>query len=305
MRLRIVDAFTHQPFRGNPAAVVILDPADPQAAASAADEGWMQAVAAEMNLSETAFAFDRGPQRGAGHYDLRWFTPVVEVDLCGHATLATAHVLAADARPGPFRFATRSGELRADVDSAGAVHLDFPAQTVTPVEDPGLLAALEAALHVTPLACARTSGGDVLVEVDSPASVRALTVDLVLLADIAARGVVVTSRGDHDRAHSAFADVPDEAPADAPDVVSRFFGPRVGVAEDPVTGSAHCALAPYWVPRLGRARFLAHQLSSRGGVLDVELRGDRVLLTGRAVTVLDGNLLTPGDTAAPPYTSSS
>ena len=302
VRLRIVDAFTSRPFSGNPAAVVVLDPATAPCGERSGGESWMWSVAAEVNLSETAFATPTAP----GRYDLRWFTPLVEVDLCGHATLATAHALAEDGESGPFRFATRSGELRAAVGEDG-VQLDLPAQSTTPLEEPEVLARLAAALGVAPVAVVRTSGGDVLVEVDAAETVRALVVDVAALAAVDARGVIVTAPGSRPEA------VADDASLGAPDVVSRFFAPRVGVAEDPVTGSAHCSLAPYWAPRLGRSRFSAHQVSPRGGVLDVELRhhedggddGDRVLLTGRAVTVLDGTLTGPAAGRRSPYTSAS
>ncbi|NIZ92781.1 PhzF family phenazine biosynthesis protein [Kineococcus rubinsiae] len=273
VRLRIIDAFTDRPFAGNPAGVVVLDEPAPEA--------WMHDVAAELNLSETAFAV-RGEAPGA--YGLRWFTPLVEVDLCGHATLATAHALAEDGESGPFTFATRSGDLRADVDADGAVRLDFPAQPTTPVTGP-LVDVLTAALG-TPAVAVATDGVDVLVEVGHEEIVRALVPDIGALAAVEARGVVVTA-----------ATTPrpglDDASLGAPDVVSRWFGPRVGVAEDPVTGSAHCTLGPYWAPRLGRTSFLAHQVSPRGGVLRVEVVGDRVHLHGRAVTVVDGELRAP------------
>ncbi len=279
VRLRTVDAFTDRPFSGNPAAVVVLDAGHPRAG----DEAWMRGVAAELNLSETAFAVRGGT---LGRYGLRWFTPTVEVDLCGHATLAAAHVLHADGETGPYVFTTRSGDLRAEVGDGGVV-LDLPAKPVAPVDPAGpdadLADRLAAALAVRVEVCAR-GGDDVLVEVADEETVRALVPDLAALAAIDARGVVVT-------AAAAPRPVAEDAALAAPDVVSRFFGPRVGVAEDPVTGSAHCALAPYWAPRLGRTRFTAHQVSPRGGVLEVELRGDRVLLTGRAVTVLDAQLL--------------
>ena len=270
VRLRIVDAFTDRPFAGNPAGVVVLD--------APAPEGWMHDVAAELNLSETAFAV-RGQTPGA--YELRWFTPLVEVDLCGHATLATAHALAEDGEPGPFAFATRSGQLRAEVEADGTVRLDFPARETTPVT--GELVDLLTAALGTPLVAVGTDGVDVVVEVGHEEVVRALVPDVAALAGVDARGVVVTA-----------ATVPrpgvDDASLGAPDVVSRWFGPRVGVVEDPVTGSAHCTLGPYWAPRLGRTSFLAHQVSPRGGVLRVEVVGDRVHLRGQAVTVLAGEL---------------
>jgi len=270
VRLRVVDAFTDRPFAGNPAGVVVLD--------APAPEGWMHDVAAELNLSETAFAV-RG--RTPGAYGLRWFTPLVEVDLCGHATLATAHALAEDGEAGPFAFATRSGELRAEVEADGTVRLDFPARATTPVTGE-LVDVLTAALG-TPLVAVGTDGVDVVVEVGHEEVVRALVPDVAALAGVDARGVVVTAATEPRPGV-------DDASLGAPDVVSRWFGPRVGVVEDPVTGSAHCTLGPYWAPRLGRTSFLAHQVSPRGGVVRVEVVGDRVHLRGRSVTVLDGEL---------------
>ena len=257
-----VDAFTDTAFRGNPAAVVLLD--------APADEAWMQPVAAEMNLSETAFVHPDGDR-----FALRWFTPTVEVDLCGHATLATAHVLWTEGhvpRETPLQFETRSGLLTCTASEDGEVCLDFPVDTPQPVTAP---ATLVAALGTTPLHIARGKF-DYLVALDSAETVRALTPDLAALTSLGGRGVCVTARG---------------AEGSAVDFVSRFFAPAVGIDEDPVTGSAHCMLAPYWSPRLGKSEMTAHQLSRRGGNLRVRLDGDRVLLYGRAVTVLRGSLL--------------
>ncbi|NYI04869.1 PhzF family phenazine biosynthesis protein [Allostreptomyces psammosilenae] len=268
-RIRVVDAFTDRPFAGNPAAVVILD--GPVA------EDWMRGVAAEMNLSETAFAHP--VDQDDADWSLRWFTPAVEVNLCGHATVATAHALAEDGHAGPFRFTTRGGLLGAEVAADGAVTLDFPARptTDTPVP-PGLAAALGA----QPLRTARGGDDDLLVEVADEATVRALRPDITALAALGGRGVIVTAAADEGGPYH---------------FVSRFFAPNVGVAEDPVTGSAHTALAPYWAQRLGTRRLTAYQASARGGRLELELRGDRVAITGRAVTVLDAVLR--GAAAAP------
>ncbi len=255
-----VDAFTAEPFRGNPAAVCVLP--EPREAE------WMQRVAREMNLSETAFLHRHGDA-----FDLRWFTPAVEVDLCGHATLASAHVLweAGHAAEGePLLFHTRSGVLTAEC--AGEwIELDFPAKAVEPAEPPdGLLQAL----GVEPLAVTKNVW-DYLVEVGSEEAVRALRPDIGRLGAVHARGIIVTARA-----------------TTAPyDFVSRFFAPRAGVPEDPVTGSAHVALGPYWRDRLGRDELLAYQASARGGVVRVTVRGERVLLGGQAVTVLRGELV--------------
>jgi len=227
----------------------------------------MQDVAAELRHSETAFVVPRAD----GTYDLRWFTPASEVQLCGHATLATAHVMASRVASGPFAFHTHSGVLTASVER-GDVTLDFPSQPPASIDEPDGLAD---ALGVTPRAM-YGNGVDVLVEVADEATVRGLSPDIAALRGVDCRGVIVTSAA-NDRTDADF--------------VSRFFAPRVGVDEDPVTGSAHCALAPFWAQRFGRTSLVGAQLSSRGGRIAVELRGDRVLLRGRAVTVLEGSLL--------------
>lgn len=255
-----VDAFTAEPFAGNPAAVCLLrGPADSQ---------WMQSVAAEMNLSETAFL-----ESHSDGYGLRWFTPAVEVDLCGHATLASAHVLweVGHTKPGQaVRFHTRSGVLRAVRDGAW-ITMDFPATPPLAAEvDPRLCAAL----GVTPRVAARSRVNDWLVEVQSEAELRALEPDLKALGAVDARGVMVTARAVDPRF----------------DFVSRFFAPAVGVPEDPVTGSAHCALGPFWAERLRRNDLIGLQASRRGGVVRVSCVGDRVHLGGQAVTVLHGQL---------------
>ncbi|MFB4292276.1 PhzF family phenazine biosynthesis protein [Nonomuraea sp. ATR24] len=252
MRLFIVDAFTSTAFKGNPAAVCLLEDRVP-------DE-WMQAVAAEMNLSETAFLLGDS---------LRWFTPKVEVTLCGHATLATAHVLySTGAATGPVKFATASGPLTVNRMPDNMITMDFPAKEVTPATVPD---GLEKALGASPVSVGR-SALDLLVELESEEVVRSLTPDIPALAAIDARGVIVTAAGS------------------ATDFVSRFFAPNVGVPEDPVTGSAHCALSPYWTARLGRDTLTGAQLSARGGVVRVTLDGDRVQLAGHAVTVVTGTL---------------
>lgn len=253
-----VDAFTDRPFAGNPAAVCVL--------AAPADEGWMRSVAAEMNLSETAFLH---PEEDG--WRLRWFTPAVEVDLCGHATLAAAHVLWEEGRLAPAeaaRFHTASGPLSAEREG-GWIRMDFPALPETRAEVP---AGLAEALGALPVYVGR-SRFDLLVEVESEAVLRALEPDFRALGRVEARGVICTARGEAGH-----------------DFVSRFFAPRVGIDEDPVTGSAHCVLAPYWAAKLGRSALAAFQASPRGGEVRVEARGARVTLAGQAVTVLRGEL---------------
>ena len=260
MSIRIVqaDAFTDRPFSGNPAAVCVLR--------RQPEDAWMRSVAREMNVSETAFLTPE-----ADGFRLRWFTPAVEVDLCGHATLASAHVLWEDGHLAPgaqARFHTRSGPLLAD-RRGDWIELDFPAKPALPAEPPaGLLEALGATGK------ASRNQFDYLVEVASEAAVRALAPDFTALKKVEARGIIVTARSDAPAFH----------------FVSRFFAPAVGVDEDPVTGSAHCALAPYWAERLGRTEMTAYQASARGGVVRVRMAGDRVILGGQAVTVLRGEL---------------
>ncbi len=259
--VRVVDAFAEAPFAGNPAGVCRL--------AAWLPDPTLAAIASELNLSETAFLVPAGDA-----WKLRWFTPVVEVPLCGHATLASAHVLWQEelASPGqPICFLTRhSGELLAGREGDGAIVLDLPVDLVSAVPAPP---GLEAALGTRPLAVGRAAGTNLLAELASAEEVRSLTPDLAWVAGLD-DGLIVTARSDDAR----FA------------IVSRYFAPRVGIPEDPVTGSAHCALAPWWAPRLGR-RFRAWQASARGGALTVEMRGERVLVGGRAVTVLSGELL--------------
>jgi len=261
VRIIQVDAFTNRPFAGNPAAVCVLP--------APAPEEWMRHVAREMNLSETAFLVPRD-----GGFDLRWFTPAVEVGLCGHATVASAHVLWEDGHLPPgqqARFHTRSGLLLAD-RRGDWIELDFPAKLVAAAEAP---AELLPALGVTRAAFVGKNVFDYLVEVDSEATLRALAPDHSALRKVPVRGVIVT-------APSANAEF---------DFVSRFFAPGSGVDEDPVTGSSHCALAPYWGERLGKTSMTAFQASARGGVVRVRLAGDRVILGGQAVTVMTAELL--------------
>lgn len=254
-----VDAFTDRAFAGNPAAVCLLD--------EAGDDVWLQQVAAEMNLSETAFV-----RRLEDKFELRWLTPKVEVDLCGHATLAAAHVLWTTRQVSagdPIRFATRSGTLTARPRD-GLIELDFPATTATPAEAP---AGLCEALGARPTYIGR-SRFDYLAALDSPGELRSLAPDFAALLKVAARGVIVTSPSDDPRF----------------DFLSRFFAPSAGIDEDPVTGSAHCCLAPYWAARLGKNRLTGYQASPRGGTVGMTIAGDRVLLAGQAVTVWQGEL---------------
>ncbi len=260
-----VDAFTDRPFAGNPAAVCLL--------AAPAGAAWMQRVAREMNLSETAFLVPRGDARRDDGYDLRWFTPATEVELCGHATLASAHVLWEDGHLEPTakaRFFTASGTLTAR-RAGGWIEMDFPSEPAAAVTPP---AALAAALGAEPQWVGKNRF-DYLVEVDSEETVLNLEPNFSDLEHIKARGFIVTSR----------------SAAEDTDFVSRFFGPAAGVPEDPVTGSAHCCLAPFWGERLGKAEMVAYQASERGGVVRVRPRGERVELSGQAVTVLRAELV--------------
>ncbi|MFJ3446220.1 PhzF family phenazine biosynthesis protein [Streptomyces sp. NPDC086081] len=271
MRIRIVDAFTDRPFSGNPAGVLLLEGAD-----AFPDDTWLQHVALEVNHAETAFAHPL-PPGGEADWALRWFTPVTEVALCGHATLATAHVLhTTGGHAGPVRFATRSGVLVATPADDGSLTLDFPTAPLTRVDPPD---GLSRALGTEPLTVCDTGPdvGDLLVEVADEKTVHALAPDFGALAAHSGRGVIATARA--------------EDPGRGYDYVSRCFFPNVGIDEDPVTGSAHTALAPFWSERLGRPALTGLQASSRSGRVRTELRGDRTLLTGRAVTVIDGELL--------------
>jgi PhzF family phenazine biosynthesis protein len=255
-----VDAFTDKPFAGNPAAVCLLD--------GPADEAWMQNVGREMNLSETAFLYRRDDG-----FDLRWFTPAVEVELCGHATLASAHVLFTEgylAADYAARFHTRSGLLTAERKNDW-LELDFPATAPKEAEaPPGLLEAL----GVAEAAFVGKTRFDFLVEAAGEEVVRGIEPDARRLRELNVRGVMVTARAAPGEYH----------------FVSRFFAPGAGINEDPVTGSAHCALGPYWGAKLGREEMVAFQASARGGVVKVTLAGDRVKLAGKAVTVLRGKL---------------
>lgn len=255
-----VDAFTSKPFSGNPAAVCILP--------AAREERWMQQVAAEMNLSETAFLIRR-----EDGFNLRWFTPVTEVALCGHATLASAHVLwetGLISSHEQARFHTLSGLLTAERQEDW-IQLDFPATPAAPAAAPPGLAE---ALGAKPVFAGKNKF-DYLIELENEEQVRQLKPDCRLLAGIPARGVIVTSRSQN----SEF------------DFISRFFAPAAGIDEDPVTGSAHCCLGPFWSERLHKTDMLAYQASRRGGVMKVGVRHNRVLLGGQAITVLRGELL--------------
>ncbi|MEP6625107.1 MAG: PhzF family phenazine biosynthesis protein [Acidimicrobiia bacterium] len=255
-----VDAFTDVAFRGNPAGVCVLD--------AAADPGWMQSVAFELNISETAFLVARAD----GAYDLRWFTPTREIELCGHATLASAHVLfTSGAADTSVSFHTMSGVLTCT--RAGArIEMDFPAAATVPCATPdGLLAALGL---TGALAVSESANRWLVVEVESAAEVRELRPDFARLAGIGSGAAIVTARSDVADAH----------------IVSRVFVPGAGIDEDPVTGSAHCTLVPYWATKLDRTDLVAHQASPRGGTLHCRLAGDRVFLAGAAVTVLRADL---------------
>jgi PhzF family phenazine biosynthesis protein len=261
-----IDAFASKAFKGNPAAVCLLD--EPRPAE------WMQNVAAEMNLSETAFVVPRQD----GGFDLRWFTPAIEVPLCGHATLASSHALWETgqlAQDKEARFHTLSGWLIARRDG-DRIEMDFPALFADKAELPK---AFEEALDIKPLAVVvnrRKDGSDwnFLVELDSESIVRSLRPDFEKLRRAVNAGIIITARGD-----SKY------------DFVSRFFACYAGIDEDPVTGSAHCILAPYWAAKLGKTEMSAYQASARGGEVSVRLNGDRVILGGNAVTVLRGSLL--------------
>jgi PhzF family phenazine biosynthesis protein len=261
-----VDAFTDCPFAGNPAAICLLD--------AFPSDVWMQHVAAEMNLSETSFLVPCGQ---GNRFQLRWFTPAVEVDLCGHATLAAAHLLFEQgiARASEeLRFKTRSGELvctRRDDD----ILLDFPATPPMPLGDERLGEQLSDALGITAPSDILRSRFDLMVVADEESVVRRLSPDFGKLAKLDTRGVIVTA-------------VSHEPGID---FVSRYFAPRCGIDEDPVTGSAHCCLAPYWSAKLKRTRLTGFQASKRGGTVGCEVAGDRVKLSGQAVTVLSGQLL--------------
>lgn len=257
-----VDAFTDKPFAGNPAAVCVSD--------TPLDEALMQQIAAEMNLSETAFLY---PLEAEGSYSLRWFTPTAEVDLCGHATLASAHVLWSEGYLAPditARFTTKSGELLASRQGE-LIQLDFPVQ---PVHDAPISPALVAAMNHADIVHGARNDVNYLVELRTHQAVVNLTPDFNKLAKLPYQGVIVTSAGD-----SPY------------DFTSRYFAPAVGIPEDPVTGSSHCSLAPYWQVKLGKDTMIAYQASARGGVLHVDCTPERIYISGNAVTVLRAELL--------------
>ncbi len=260
--MRTVDAFTETPFTGNPAAVLVLDE-------TPSDE-WMAAVARETNLSDTGFVIrEEVPD---ADFRLRWFTPTVEVNLCGHATLASAHCLFEDGTLGPIRFATRSGVLTVDRRPDGSLAMDFPAWTLAEVEARSAVSdALGAPVAWTGQT---TNGAFLLALMADEQSVRALNPDLDAVAMLGSSvGLIPTAPADPEREY---------------DFVSRVFAPQAGIPEDPVTGSAHTVLAPYWASRLGRTTLTGLQVSARSGLVGVELNGDRVTITGRAVTIFDG-----------------
>lgn len=268
MRIRIVDAFTDRPFSGNPAGVLLLD--------AFPDDAWLQNVAKEVNHAETAFAHPL-PAGAEADWALRWFTPVTEVAMCGHATLATAHVLISTrTHEGPVRFATRSGVLIAAPQPDGSLTLDFPTAPLTPVPVPDGVAE---ALGAEPVGAFDTGPqvGDLLLELADEKTVRGLAPDLRSIGRYCERGIIATARA--------------EDPSAGHDYVSRCFFPNMGIDEDPVTGSAHTALAPFWSARLGSPDLTGLQASPRSGHVRTALRGDRTLLSGRAVTVIDGELL--------------
>ncbi|HET7482808.1 MAG TPA: PhzF family phenazine biosynthesis protein [Actinomycetota bacterium] len=262
VRVRVVDAFTDRPFAGNPAGVVTLR--------EARSDAWMAMVAREMNLSDTAFVVDE-PSEGVD-YTLRWFTPMSEVDLCGHATLASAHALIEDGASAPIRFATRSGVLTVMQNADGALIMDFPANP--PVEVPAP-PDLSDALGCDADWTGRSKTNFLVVLLEDEDAVHGITPNLDRLRHLDADVVVPTS----------------PARPDAPyDFISRVFAPKIGIDEDPVTGSSHTVLAPFWAERLGKQALVGHQASSRPGNVGVEVVGDRVMVNGRAVTVFNGVL---------------
>jgi PhzF family phenazine biosynthesis protein len=264
MRLRTVDAFAERPFTGNPAAVLVLDD-EPSAE-------WMAAVACETNLADTGFVIRE--ELPDADFRLRWFTPTVEIDLCGHATLASAHCLFEDGVHAPIRFATRSGVLTVDRRPDGSLAMDFPSWLSTEVD---ARSAVSEALGAPVTWTGRTTNGAFLLALmDDEDSVRELSPDLAAVGVLdSSVGLIPTAPADPGREY---------------DFVSRVFAPRAGIPEDPVTGSAHSVLAPYWADRLGRTSLTGLQVSPRSGLVGVEMNGDRVTITGRAVTVFDGVL---------------
>ena len=266
VRLRTVDAFTKKPFTGNPAAVLVL--------AEAPSDEWMAAVARETNLSDTGFVIRE--DLPDADFRLRWFTPTVEVDLCGHATLASAHCLFEDGIGGPIRFATRSGVLTVDQRADGSLAMDFPAWASTQFS---ARSAVAEALGVAVEWTGRTDNESFLLAlVADEGSVRDLSPDLAAVSRLdASVGLIVTAAAEAGHAYH---------------FVSRVFAPQAGIPEDPVTGSAHTVLAPYWADRLGRTSLVGLQVSPRSGRVGVELNGDRVTIAGHAITVSDGTLST-------------
>jgi predicted PhzF superfamily epimerase YddE/YHI9 len=274
--IAVVDAFTAEPYRGNPAGICVLH--------APASDAWMQSVAIEMNHAETAFLVQRASSnRGSSNedgYDLRWFTPGGEVDLCGHATLASAHYLWESGvlnDKEQARFLTRSGLLTAErlvIDGTPWIELDFPSEPVSPAPAPDGLAAM---LGADPVFIGRNRM-DYLVELKDESTVRSLKPDLKQIAILSeaegSRGIIVTAMGADGEA----------------DIVSRCFYPHLRIDEDPVTGSAHCALAPYWIERVAKQEIVAYQASARGGWLRLRVAANRVKLRGQAVTTLRGTL---------------
>lgn len=255
----IVDAFTDRPFRGNPAGVCLLD--------EQISHELMQQIAAEMNQAETAFLL----KIGDGNYNLRWFTPTNEVQMCGHATLASAHILWETRKEnGSIRFQTRSGEMLAERER-DLIILNFPSEFTTPVSN---VTQFEEALRVK-VSYVGDNRLYWLIELQSEQAIRDFSPDLAAISKLGRNGVVITAKSE----------------SEADDFVSRFFGPNIGIPEDPVTGSAHCLLTPYWAKKLGKTEMLGYQASQRGGFIQVEFLGARVLLKGYAAIVLRGEIL--------------
>jgi PhzF family phenazine biosynthesis protein len=265
VRLRTVDSFTDRPFTGNPAAVLVLD--------EAPSDAWMAAVARETNVSDTGFVIRE--ELPDADFRLRWFTPAAEVDLCGHATLASAHCLFEDGVSGPIRFATRSGVLTVSRRPDGALAMDFPAWSPAEIDAQAVVAAALGA----PVEWTGRTDNEVflLARLADERSVRNLDPDLTAVSELDALAVIATAVADAGQEY---------------DFVSRLFAPKLGIPEDPVTGSSHTVLAPFWAGRLGRTSLVGLQASTRSGQVGVELNGDRVTVSGRAITVLDGALST-------------
>ena len=253
----VVDAFADRVFAGNPAAVVLPD--------VGLSNQLMQSIAAENNLSETAFAVPEGD-----FWQLRWFTPTVEVDLCGHATLATSFVLASLGHTGPFRYRTRSGELTADM-SPGGIELDFPARSFAVIEAPP---GLTEALGIRPVRVLQSA--DLIAVLDDPGAVSRLAPDFAAIARLPGGSVIVTAEG-----------------GECADITSRYFAPAYGINEDPVTGALHTQVVPYWAEALGRDTLICHQASARGGIMHCTRRGSRVLMLGQAVLYAQGEIFVP------------